>query len=105
MIKIFTCDCSSAEPLVRQILRDARVATWLTEPIHKGRVHCLEVLSHFPKPYHALLAFKALQDYLAAASSFAIVVGYDEDSFYWADVHSNAPQEVIQAQVILERFA
>lgn len=105
MIKLLTCNCGSAEPLVRQTLRSSGITTWLTEPIHKGKEHCLTVLSYFPEPYHELLAFKALQDHLSTTSSYAIIIGYDDSSFYWSDIHSNAPQEVIQAQSILERFA
>lgn len=104
MLKIFTCECHGAEPLVRQLLQRMGVANWMDYPIHKGKNHCLDVLSCLPKQLHSLLAFRALQDYLPNASSFSIVVGYDEESFYWSDISDNAPVEVIQAEAIVKRF-
>lgn len=105
MIKILTCQCSSAEPLVRRALQEAGVADWLGIDVHKGKEHAQLILSRFPEPYHDLLAYRALESYLANASSFAVIVGYDDQSFYWADVHSGAPADWLQGQAILKQFA
>lgn len=105
MLKILTCECTSATPLVQQLLRRTETPNWMDIPVHKGKEHCRTVLSYFPDPYKELLSFRALYDYLENASSFAIVVGYDDTTFYWADIHSNAPADVLQAEAILKRFA
>lgn len=105
MIKILTCECSSAEPLVRRALQEAGIPDWLSIDVHKGKEHAQLILSRFPAPYHALLAYRALESYLANASSFAVIVGYDDRTFYWADIHSAAPKDWMDAQSILKRFA
>lgn len=106
MILLLTCDCPSAEPLVRKALQEAGIKEWLATSIHKGREHCLTILERFPKPYHELLAFRALFDYLdSRASSFNVIVGYDDETFYWADIHSGAPMDWMDGQAILKRFA
>lgn len=105
MILILTCECHSAEPLVRTALQEANIPDWMTYPVHKGKEHCKAILERFPEPYHTLLAFNALLDYLDRTSSYAIIVAYDDRSFYWSDIHSNAPQDRFQADTLLKQFA
>lgn len=105
MLKLLSCDCGSAEPLLRQELRKAKISNWMEIPIYKGKEHCAAILSHFPESLKSLLAFQALVDYIPTRSSYAIVVGYNDDTFYWSDIHSASPADVIQAQAIIERFA
>lgn len=105
MILVLACDCGSATPLARRVLQDGGVADWLTIPIHKGKEHSLHMLETLPQPLHTLLAYRALADHIASASSFTVIVGYDDETFYWSDVHTNAPIEVMEAHAILKRFA
>lgn len=100
-----TCDCSAAEPLARGAAEEAGLTNWLTLEIHKGKEHCLTVLSRFPAPYKELLAFRALEDKISAGGSFVTVVGYDDQYFYWADLASNAPADRFDAISIIKRFA
>lgn len=105
MVVLLTCDCGGAEPLVRNVLRDASVDNWMTYEIHKGKEHCRKIVSYFPSQLHELLAFRALESCLENQGAFAIIVGYDDNSFFWEDVHTNAPIENIRARAIVERFA
>lgn len=73
--------------------------------IHKGKDHALTVLSYFPAPFKELLSFRALEDHLSSASSFAIIVGYDDDTFFWSDIYNNDMASQVEAKAIVERFA
>lgn len=79
--------------------------SWLSTEVHKGKEHCQMILSRFPAPYHKLLAFRALESYLPTRSSYAVLIGYDNQSFYWADIHSGAPADWLQGQAIIKQFA
>lgn len=105
MILLLACECSSAEPLARGVAQEAGIRDWLTLPLHKGKEHALTVLSHFPEPFKRLLAFRALEDHISRGGTFVVVVGYDDEYFYWSDIHSNAPSDRMDAITILKRFA
>lgn len=100
-----TCDCGAAEPLARGAAEEAGLTDWLNLRIHKGKEHCLTVLSHFSAPYKGLLAFQALEEKISQGGSFVTVVGYDDEYFYWADLASNAPADRFDAISIIKRFA
>lgn len=104
-VALLTCQCGSAEPLARGVAQEAGIHDWLTLPIHKGKEHCLTVLSRFPEPFKRLLAFRALEDHISKGSTFVVVLGYDDEFFYWSDIHSNAPADRMDAIAILKRFA
>lgn len=104
-LMVLACECGAAEPLARQVLEPVVPTTWLSVPIHKGKEHCLTVLSHFPEPFQQLVAYQALLNHIEENSSFVVFVGYDHEYFYWEDVASNAPAEVASATAIIKRFA
>lgn len=105
MLKLLTCDCGGVDSLVRGILNQAGVSNWMTYEIHKGKEHCQTILDRFPEKYHGLLAYRALADYLKDHGTFAIIIGYDDNSFFWQEVRSNAPKDVFDAIGIIKRFA
>lgn len=102
---LLTCDCGGAEPLVRNVLREASVSNWMTYEIHKGKEHCRTIVSYLPAEYAAHLSYRALVDFLANAGAFAVIVGYDKNRFFWEDIHANAPVEHMRAIAIAEEFA
>lgn len=110
MITLLSCECSSTEPLMRGLIQEAGIADWMTVEVHKGKEHCQTIIDQLPTRFHSLLAYRALQSYLSpdnpkSVSSFAIIVGYDKDTFYWEDFASNAPDARIKALAIAKRFA
>lgn len=105
MIALMTCECNSAMPLARQTCQKAGIHDWMAVPLHKGKEHCLTVLSHFPSEFKELLAFRALEGFISNHGTFVCVVGYDKENFYWADVSNNDPKSVFDAIAILKRFA
>lgn len=110
MLKLLTCACGSTEPLTRSLLQEAGITDWMTVEIHKEKEHCRKIVENLPQKFHELLAYRALQSYLdpnseKPVSAFAIIVGYDDTSFYWEDFSSNAPDVRIRALAIAERFA
>lgn len=101
----FSCECGSAEPLLRKLLQEAGCADWLSAPLHKGREHCLHILEQFPASFKSLTAYQALVKQINEHSSYVCVVGYDNETFYWADIAKNAPKDRVEATAILKRFA
>lgn len=100
-----TCECGSADGLVRQAAQSAGLQNWMSIPVHKGKEHCLAVLSHFPDAHRNLLAFRALEDFISQGGSYAVVVGYDDEYFYWSSIDSNSPKDMLDSVAILKRFA
>lgn len=104
-ILFVTCECGAADGLVRQAAQAAGLQNWMSLPVHKGKEHCLTVLSHFPEGHRKLLAFRALESLIAQGGSYAVVVGYDGEQFYWSSIDSNSPKDMLDAVAILKRFA
>lgn len=105
MLKLLMCNCSGTESLIRNVLNQAGVVSWMTYEVHKGKEHCQTILGYFPEKYHPLLSYRALTDYLDHQGTFAVIIGYDDNSFFWQDVHTNAPKDVFDAIAIVKRFA
>lgn len=105
MLKVCMCECPAAEPLVRGLLREAGVTNWMDAEIHKGKEHCLTVLERLSESLGHPLEMRALLDYIAKTSTYAVVVGYDKERVYWSDFSSNAPVERTEAKAIVETFA
>lgn len=105
MLKLLVCECGAAEPLARQVCQQAGLTDWMAIPLHKGKEHCLTVLDRFPEQYHGLLAYRALWDKIEQGGTFVIVLGYDEEYFYWANVASGSPSDMLDGTAILKRFA
>lgn len=102
---ILACACGGVDSLTRGVLRQAGVPNWMTYEVHKGKEHCRTVLSRFPTQLHPLLAFRALESHLENNGTFAVIIGYDDNSFFWGDVHTNAPKDVFDTINIVKAFA
>lgn len=104
-----TCQCGSADSLAQGLQQEAGITNWMALPIHKGKEHCRTIVERFPEQFHTLLSYRALVSYLSPdaekpVSTFVIIVGYDDTTFYWEDFASNAPDSRIRALAILERY-
>lgn len=105
MLKILACACGGVDQLARGLLQECEYADWLTAEIHKGKEHCLTVLSFLADELGESLPLRALQSYIENTGTFTIVVGYDPTHLYWEDFHTNAPIERARAKAIVEAFA
>lgn len=104
-LKILGCECSGVEGTARDVLAGSGIANWMNVPLHKGKDHCKTVLDRFPTPFHSLVAYRALLDHIENNAAYAVILGYDDEFFFWEDVGSKAPIEVVRAQEIAKRFA
>ena len=105
MILLVACTCSGVNPLIRSVLKEANHPNWLEEPIYQGKTKVLDILSQFPDYYKTLPEYGALLDSINNRSSFAVVIGYDEDRFKWADVAMGDIRSKLDAGVIVSHFA
>lgn len=104
-VMLCCCECGAAEPLGRQVAMQAGITNWMAIPLHKGVEHCLTVLDRFPEPYKQLLAHRALCDFIRQGGTFVVAIGYDDEYFYWANVASGSPADMMDGGAILKRFA
>lgn len=105
MITFLCCECGAAVPLARQAAESAGLTNWMAIPLHKGKEHCLTILDRFPEPFKKLVSYRALYDMIGRGGTFVVVLGYDEEFFYWVDISSGTPSDMFDATAILKRFA
>lgn len=104
-LALFVCDCGNAAPLGYQTIQAAGVKNWATVPIHKGKKHVLSVLSHFPTQFQALAAYQELIQCINTHNTFVVLLGYDDECFYWSNIKSNSHKDTLDAIAIAKRFA
>lgn len=95
-----TCTCGSVENLVRKHLRLNDCDYFMEVPITKGKDKALSALNTLPQ--HEKL--DELRQYIANASKFAVVVGYNDRACGWADIASGSPKQALDVGVVIKHF-
>lgn len=102
MLKVVTCQCGSADSLVRTRLGVYRYKDALTIPIVKGKSRAKSELNSIPQ----FEQIKTLREYIENVSKFAVVIGYDNEMCRWVDLaNGKAVYNNIELENILGRFA
>ena len=101
---LLVCNCSGSEGLVRSTLKEAGIVDWLEPPIVKGKNLSLQTLNQFPEYYKELPQWGALYASINNRSSFAVIVGYDQDDFRWADVAMGDIKSKLDGEVIATKY-
>lgn len=104
MLILLVCNCGGAEPLARSVLKEAGVKDWLTTSLVRGHKNCLEWINKLPSTTRNLDVTDALFMMIKNKSKFAVVVGYDDDHFRWADVANGDLKSKLDGQVIAKQF-
>lgn len=104
MILLLACNCGGVIPLLRGVLREAGVENWLDAEVYQGKKYALETLEQFPEYYRNLPQWGALYDSINNRSSFAVIIGYDQDNFRWADVAMGDLKSSLDGQIIAKQF-
>ena len=104
MILLLACSCSGVVPLLRGVLREAGHSGWLDYPVYQGKQEALKTLDQFPDFYKQLPEFGALRGSISNRSSFAVAIGYDKDTFRWADVAMGDLKSKLDAEVIVRDY-
>lgn len=100
-LMIVACHCGSADSLARNFLHSVGYEDWLSIPVHKGKEKSLSFTNLLPRSDEKDM----LKTFLAGASKWTVIVGYDEQECKWSDIAHNAPRSRIEAEFIVTRFA
>lgn len=104
MIAVVACRCPNALTKIYKFFRPL-VENWMDIPVYQGRTTAQEFIAKFsgypmgPKSPHELMKF------IDKAGRYIAIIGYTEDDFTWADISHNSPQDVADAELIVEQFA
>ena len=104
MLILLVCDCGGAEPLARSVLKEAGVADWLTTSLVRGHKNCLEWINKLNGDLRNGDKADALFMMIKNKSRFAVVAGYDDDHFEWADVSNGDIKSKLDGQIIAKQF-
>lgn len=104
MLACVSCSCGGAEPLIRSTLKEAGIKNWLNLPIHSGKEKTLLFLESLPIGYRKTLQWGALYSHVQNHSSYAVIIGYDDKRFRWADVAMGDLKSKLDGEAIAKQF-
>lgn len=105
MIACFICECGGVEHLIRKTLKNAGVEDWLNMPLYKGKPRYNEFYNNLNPEYKNRMEIGALNQHMASATSYAVVLGIKNDKIVWADIKDGDLKSKIDAEVIAQKFA
>lgn len=100
MITAVACACGSSEKLVRVRLQMAGVEDYMSVPLAIGRDKSLNAVSELPK-YPEI---EVLPEYIKNHSSYAVIIGYDEEGADWVDITRDGEMGQMKLKVIARDF-
>ena len=104
---ILACRCANSEPLARRALQRSHRSDWLTVPIIKGQNACFDYLDSLPDNDN--IEIGSLRSYIAANSSWAVVLGSVHRSdgspqYRWADADIHNAKADADFELVCEYF-
>lgn len=105
MIALITCDCGSAEGLIRQALHKYEYKGWATQPIFKGKMQSLKKIEELIRQYPDRPEISALFAHVNNNGKWVVILGYDKDGAKWSDISRKDMKSDIEAEAIISRFA
>lgn len=100
MITCLLCRCHGSEPIARKIMRDSGYQAWQSQPVIKGREACMNYLDTIPQDKEV----DKLKEYLKRQSSWSVILGYDGQTYRWADAGHGLLKNKLDAEVIVKDF-
>lgn len=99
-LMVLTCMCGGVENLSRNVLRRNGDPNYMSTPLYRGRDKSLSALNTIPQ----FPELDVLRQFLKAHTKYAIVLGYDDKSFRWANMVSAHVDEKIDAELIIDKY-
>lgn len=99
------CNCSGSETQVRSVFKKKGLANWLEIPVFKGRDGIPVMFNYLPPEVREADCIQALARSLKNRSSYAVIIGYDENGVRWSDVRNGDLASRLDAEIIVEQFA
>lgn len=104
MLVVLTCECGSAEQLVRSAMHRYEYKNWATEPIYRGRSNCLQSVENLIRKYPDSNRLKELYTHINNTSKWAVFLGYNDESVDWADISHGKMKEDVDAEAVVEKY-
>ena len=104
-ISLVTCDCGSAEGLIRQALHKYEYKCWATEPISKGKSSSLAKIEELIRKMPDSVELKALFSHVKNNSKWCVIIGYDGKVAKWSDISKHDMKSDIEAEAIVGHFS
>lgn len=106
MITLLTCECGSAEQLVRQALHRYEYKNWAMEPIHKGKTSSLVEVEKLIREFPDNSDLKALYSHINNNGKWCVILGYTKSgNVKWSDISHNDMKSDVEAELIVKNFA
>lgn len=104
-LSIVTCDCGSAENLVRTHLHRYEYKNWAMEPIKKGKSASLAEVERIIRKFPESTDAKALFSHINNNSKWCVIIGYTNDgNVKWSDISHNDMKSDVEAEIIVNNF-
>lgn len=105
MIALLLCRCPGAEQRARRFLERNGISDWASVPSHLGKISAYEFIKNLPPTAEGPDYKGALSDFISHAGGYIIVVGWDDNHLMWSNIKTTATKAIVDAELILERFA
>lgn len=100
MIIAVACACGNSEKLIRSRLKSVGVDDYMSVPLAIGREKSLRAINDIPK--HPEI--DVIPEYIRSHSSYAVVIGYDDEGANWVDVTKDGEYGMMKLHVIVRDF-
>lgn len=104
MLVVLTCECGSAEQLVRSAMHRYEYKNWAMEPIYRGKKNCLQSVENLIRKFPDDQKLRELFAFINNNSKWAVFLGYDEESADWADISHGKMKEDVDAEVVVNKY-
>lgn len=105
-ISIITCDCGSAEQLVRKHLHKYEYKNWAMEPIKKGKIASLNEIERLIRRFQDNSDLKSLFAHVNNVGKWCVIIGYtDNGNVKWSDISHNDMKSDVEAELIVQKFS
>lgn len=105
MVKLITCDCGSAEQLIRQALHKYGYKNWAMEPIKKGKVASLKEVEEQIRKRPDSPELRALFSHINGNGKWCVILGIAGDMVRWTDISKHDMKSDIEAEAIIANFS
>ena len=106
MLAIVTCDCGSAENLVRTHLHKYEYRNWAMEPINKGRTASLTKVEDLIRQFPDSSDLRSLYAHINNNSKWCVILGYNKNgNMKWSDISRGDMKSDVEAELIVQNFS
>lgn len=104
MLMGLICTCSNTETQVRDAMRRGGDKDYMHRPVFRGKSELGAFEQALPEQWRDSEQAQILLDYVKSKGSYAVVLGFDDTDWRWADIKLARPTDKLDAQAIASDF-